>query len=323
MKNFDYKNICFDLLANLNSKQKEIITRRFGLRKTNKETLEAIGQDFGICRERVRQIQTAGMDKIKPRTQKYDKVFQSLFAYLKSFGGLKREDILLDELGGSDNKNEVFFLLSLKELFKRVNESNDFYSCWTIGEKYFQLAKKSVDSLYAQLKKTKKLLPLKELKTSLKGKVLLSALEASKKIQQNEEGFYGLSVWPEINPRGIKDKVYLVLKKNKKPLHFREVTKLIDNSHVQTVHNELIKDPRFVLVGRGTYALSEWGYYSGQVKDVILNILKEAQKPLTKDELLKEVLKQRMVKENTVLLNLNNKNHFLKDTEGRYIIKEA
>jgi len=323
VKNFDYKNICFDLLANLTIKQKEIIARRFGLRKANKETLELIGQNFGVCRERIRQIQTAGMDKIKPGAQKHDKVFQSFFAYLKSFGGLKREDILLDELGGIDNKNEIFFLLSLRKLFKRVNESNDFYSCWTIGEKYFQLAKKSVDSLCSQLKKTKKLLPAKQLKTSLRGKVLLSVLEVSKKIQQNKEGFYGLSVWPEINPRGIKDKAYLVLKKNKKPLHFREVTKLIDNSHVQTVHNELIKDPRFVLIGRGTYALSEWGYYSGQVKDVISSILKEAQKPLTREELLKEVLKQRMVKENTVLLNLNNKNHFLKDAEGRYIIKEA
>jgi len=323
MKNFDYKNICSDLLTNLTGKQKEILVRRFGLRKSKKETLEIIGQDFGVCRERIRQIQTAGLDKANQRIKKYDKVFQSFFEYLKSFGGLKKEDVLLKDLGGCDNRNEVSFLLSLKEPFKKVNESNDFYPCWITNEKYFKSTKKSVNSLCNQLKKTKKLLPAKKLKSFLKGKALLSALEISKKIEQNEEGFYGLSVWPEINPRGIKDKAYLVFKKNKKPLHFREVTKLIDNSHVQTVHNELIKDPRFVLVGRGTYALSEWGYYSGQVKDVILNILKKSQKPLTKDELLKEVLKQRMVKENTVLLNLNNKSYFLKDTEGRYIIKEA
>ncbi len=323
MKNFDYKNICFDLLTRLTGKQKEIIVRRFGLKKANKETLEVIGQDFGVCRERVRQIQTVATNKVKSRIQKYDKVFQFIFSHLKSSGGLKREDILLDELGGSDNKNEISFLLFLKEPFKRTNENHDFYSCWTIGEKYFQLAKKSVDSLYIQLEKTKKPLSIKKLKTSLKGKALLSVLEVSKRIQQNEEGFYGLSVWPEINPRGIKDKAYLVLKKNKKPLHFRKVTELIDNSHLQTVHNELIKDQRFVLVGRGIYALSEWGYYPGQVKDVISSILKQAQKPLTKEELLKEVLKQRMVKENTILLNLNNKKNFLKDAEGRYTIKEA
>ena len=90
----------------------------------------------------------------------------------------------------------------------------------------------------------------------------------------------------------------------------------------QTVHNELIKDPRFVLVGRGLYALKEWGYEEGQVKDVILKILKEARKPLPKEEILAGVLKQRMVKENTVLLNLNNKKYFLKTPEGKYISKD-
>ena len=68
--------------------------------------------------------------------------------------------------------------------------------------------------------------------------------------------------------------------------------------------------------------MSEWGYYPGQVKDVILNILKEAKRPLAKNEVLKEVLRQRIVKENTILLNLNNKNHFLKNSKGKYTIKE-
>ncbi|KKK99668.1 hypothetical protein LCGC14_2630410, partial [marine sediment metagenome] len=194
--------------------------------------------------------------------------------------------------------------------------------CWTTNKTNFQLFKKSIDSLIAQLKKIKKPLPVKKLKTSLREKALTALLMASKKIQQNEDGLYGLSTWAEINPRGIKDKAYLVFKKTNKPLHFREVTKLIENSHVQTVHNELIKDSRFVLVGRGTYALSEWGYYPGQVKDVILNILKEAKRPLAKNEILKEVLRQRIVKENTILLNLNNKNHFLKNSKGKYTIKE-
>ncbi len=322
MENFNYNKICSDLLSSLTGKQKETILRRFGLGKTNKETLEAIGKDFGVCRERVRQIQVAGLDRIKQKIEKYDKVFQFFLNYLKSFGGLKREDILLEELGGNSNKNEVYFLLSIKEPFQRINENNDFYSCWTTNKTNFQLFKKTIDSLSAQLKKIKTPLPAKKLKTSLREKALTALLRASKKIQQNEDGLYGLSVWAEINPRGIKDKAYLVFKKANKPLHFREVTELIENSHVQTVHNELIKDPRFILVGRGTYALSEWGYYPGQVKDVILNILKEAKRPLAKNEILKEVLRQRIVKENTILLNLNNKNHFLKNSKGKYTIKE-
>ncbi len=323
MKNFDYRYICSDLLNSLTSKQKEIIIRRFGLRKAKKETLEVIGKDFSICRERVRQVQSASLEKISSKAEKYNEVFQAFVKYLKTFGGLRKEDFLLEELGKSGNENEVSFLLALKQPFKRINESNDFYSFWTIDKDSFDSAKKTINSLHSQLKKTKEPLTIKKLKANLKGKSLISALDISKKIEKNDQGLYGLSSWPEINPRGIKDRAYLVFKKTKKPLHFREVTELIENAHIQTVHNELIKDSRFVLVGRGTYALSEWGYSSGQVKDVISSILKQAQKALTKEEILEQVLKQRMVKQNTVLLNLNNKTRFVKDPKGRYKIKEV
>ena len=110
-----------------------------------------------------------------------------------------------------------------------------------------------------------------------------------------------------------------VFKKKNNPLHFREVAEFIGPKALsQTVHNELIRDPRFVLVGRGTYALRDWGYEQGVVKDVIKNILKEAKNPLTKEEVLEKVLQQRMVKENTILLNLQNKRYFKKNSEGKY-----
>ena len=121
----------------------------------------------------------------------------------------------------------------------------------------------------------------------------------------------------------MKDKAYLVFKKENKPLHFTEVASLIDSALPQTVHNELIKDSRFVLVGRGIYALKEWGYERGYVKDVIFKVLKSAQKPLDREEILEKVLEQRIVKKNTVLLNLSNKNYFLRTSEGNYTIKEA
>jgi len=126
----------------------------------------------------------------------------------------------------------------------------------------------------------------------------LSYLEISKKIQPNREGVLGLIEWPEIKPRGVKDKAFLVFKKHGKPLHFTEVAKLIDKfdynmpnkkTYPQTVHNELIKDPRFVLVGRGTYALSEWGFVPGTIKDIITKVLKEKNEPLHKDEVVKQV----------------------------------
>lgn len=324
MKKFNYQKICSDIISNLSKREREVISRRFGFSGGKRETLDSIGKDFGICRERVRQVQKASFDKIKPRTEKYKKVFGYFLGELKTSGGLRKENVLLEELGGVKENNEVYFLLNLKEPFQRYNKNDDFYSLWTIDETSFLLAKRTISSVFNQLKKTKEPLSLQKLnKFSLGKKIFHSYLEASKKIQSNEESLYGLSNWPEINPRGVKDKAYLVFKKTGKPLHFSEVANLVKDSHLQTVHNELIKDNRFVLVGRGIYALAEWGYYPGQVKDIILKILREARNPLTKEEVLGEVLKQRLIKKNTILLNLGNKEYFLKNSEGRYQIKQV
>jgi hypothetical protein len=330
---FNYQKICLDLLKDLPQKQKEIILRRFGLKRPGvpaegvsgrypeRATLESIGQDFSITRERVRQIEEDGLEKVKPKGKKYQKIFQYFKKHLKSFGDLRKEELLLAELGGKIWQNQIYFLLNLDPVFKRYGESDDFYSLWLINPSSLGKAKETLNSLYQKLEETKKPFTLKEISAlfSLKNSVLESFLEISKKIQINKEGLYGLKDWPEINPKGVKDKAYLVFKKKEKPLHFSRVANLIENSLVQTVHNELIRDPRFVLVGRGVYALKEWGYYPGQVKDVITKVLKE-NGPQSKEKILEKVLKQRLVKENTILLNLSNRKYFLRDSQGKYRI---
>jgi hypothetical protein len=328
---FDYSKICSDFLKVLPQKQREIISRRFalGIKKAGKEeikgeTLESIGESFGITRERVRQIEEDGFFKLKPEIKKYQEVFGYLYQYLKKQGGLKKEDALLADLAGSSSKSQILFLLTLGEPFQKIAESRNFHSFWTIDKNYLSQAEKTISQLSEKLEKKGKPLTLKEIKqTGGFNQNILSFLEISKIIQKNPEGFWGLSRWPEINPRGVKDKAYLVFKKENKPLHFTDVAKLIGQALPQTVHNELIKDQRFILVGRGIYALDEWGYEKGVVKDVIAKILKEARRPLTKEEILEKTLEQRLVKENTVLLNLSNKKYFLKNSQGDYTIREA
>lgn len=324
----NYQKICEDLLKDLPDRQREVISRRFGLTRGQEaadfETLESIGKDFGVTRERVRQIEEDGLDRIKEKMGKYEKVFQSYSQHLNKFGGLRKESVLLEELGGKEYQPQACFLLNIGKGFERSGETEEFYPMWFVDKKSVSAAKKVITFLSSKLKKIKKPLASKDLKTSssVDNESLLSYLEASKKIQKNDEGFFGLREWPEINPRGIKDRAYLAFKKVQKPLHFKDVAGMINGSLVQTVHNELIRDPRFVLVGRGIYALSEWGYIPGEVKEVIFSTLKE-KGPLTKEEILKIVLGQRMVKENTVLLNLSNRDYFLRDTQGRYKVKEA
>lgn len=323
---YDYPKICQDLIANLPSKQKEVVLRRFGLEnKEERETLESIGKSFKLTRERVRQIEEASLKEMSPLAEKYKAVFQDLKKYFQRLGGVRKEKTLFEDLGQGQLKNEIFFLLSLDSGFLRFGENKDYWASWSLSKDAFLKAKDASETLVEKMEKFRKPSDLKILAnlTGLKEPVLQSWLEISKKIQRNGEGLYGLRIWPEINPRGVKDKALLVFRKFKKPLHFQEVSRLIEGSLVQTVHNELIRDPRFVLVGRGVYALKEWGYNPGQVKDVISSAIKLEGKPLSRDEILNKVLKQRMVKENTVFLNLSNKKYFSRDSQGKYWIREA
>lgn len=318
MKSFDYSKICLDIISPLNQRQKEVIKRRFALSGTGKrETLESTGKYFGITRERVRQIEKDAISKIRKGINNFQKVIQYFKERLLNTGGVRKEEILLSELGGDKYQPHVFFLLTVAEPFIRFNQNSDFYSFWGISCEAKDKAKKIINSFLKKLNKIKKPLVVSE-------KPLIYFLELSKKICKNEEGFYGLKTWPEVNPRNIRDKAFLVFKREGRPLHFTKVAELIgSNTLVQTTHNELIRDPRFVLVGRGIYALKEWGFKEGCVKDIILETIKNAERPLSKEEILEKVLQQRFVKKDTILLNLNNKKHFFRTPEGKYIIQKA
>ncbi len=350
---FNYQKICQPLFKDLPQRTKEIILRRFALEGGKRETLEAIGEKYGLTRERVRQIEEDGLKRLRksPSFSNLEKIFQKFRTYFEKQGGFKREDILFQVFDSFPNSdNWVFFLLTLEGKFSRFVEKKDLYSFWAEDLKIISGAKKIIKECKKVLEKEKKALTFKEFsqKISQKENLLKSTLEISKEIISLPDGRFGLKNWPEVNPRGVKDLAYLVFKKIKKPLHFNEVTNFIDEffkqkrlelvpfaiiqanaslnnkkTNPQTVHNELIRDPRFVLVGRGMYALTEWGYKPGVVKDVISQTLKEAKKPLSQEEIIKKVLSQRLVKENTVVLNLHDRDCFLKTRDGKYTIREA
>jgi len=331
---FNYEEICEDFLKDLPKRIRTIIVRRFGLKGNQRETLQTIGEDFGITRERVRQIQNFAISRLRSKIKRHQPVFQ-FFAYqLRTTGNLRKEDTFLRILGPELFANEIYFLLSVGEGFDRFFETREFYTCWTIDRNSLTVAKKTTEKVSKVLRKNKKPLETSDLESlfnRIQLPALLAYLEASKFIQRGPQGLWGLRDWPEINPKGVRDKAYIIFKREKRPLHFKEVAQLINESgifpsskkaHYQTVHNELIKDDRFVLVGRGLYALAEWGYKPGVVKDIIVDVLRNAKKPLTKEEIVEEVLKQRVVAKNTILLNLHDKRYFKKNSEGKYELLE-
>lgn len=343
------QKIVANLINSLSQKQKDVITKRFGLKDGQRRTLEAIGQEHGITRERVRQIEEDALNNLrKPQLiSQVNDFLDTLSGHIENHGGLKKEEHLLEKDSHaifaehkftSHPRPTVHLLLTIGEQFNKNHETKDWHSFWTTKKNIVPDVKSTISALHDKLKShkqpvdkevlvnfTREIAKQKNLPNS--DEALMSYVNISKNIDSNVFGQYGLAHWPEISPRGMKDKAYLVLKRLNKPLHFIQVAKEIEKAglakkmaHPQTVHNELIKDNRFVLVGRGTYALTDWGFAPGTIKDVIIKTLSESKKSLSKEEIIAAVLNQRQVKENTVLLNLQNKRTFKKTDEGKYIL---
>lgn len=331
---FNYQEIASSLLNQLSARERDIIARRFGLNNfQEKETLESIGENYGVTRERIRQIQEAGLFRLRKNIDDLEPAFNFFYHTLRSTGDLRREEPLLRVLG-LEQQNYVFFLLSIGKPFERFSENQEFHPLWFTEKKSLALAKNVSESFEKFLKEAGHPLQAEDYKGEALSKIslpaLFSYLEISKRVCQAPDGLWGLNYWPEINPKGAKDRAYLVLKRAKTPLHFATIASKLNkitfeggckkkNILMQTVHNELIRDNRFVLVGRGLYALREWGYEDGTVSEVISNILTKAGS-LSEEDIAEKVLEKRIVKKSTILQNLRNKNKFLKGKQGEYTL---
>lgn len=335
---FDSAAIVKKLLAEVPERAREVLTLRFGLDGSGeRETLEAIGERWGITRERVRQIEASGIEAV--RAGKAFKASEGAFEELRSFveklGGIVVEEHLLEHLAKDEkSRNRFRFLLVVGSAFFRERETDEFYARWHVDHKTAEKVHKALSSLYSGLSDDEViaeshlfdrfLAELSDVNDAYRDEEILKRwLSLSKTISANPLAEWGRSHAPAIRTKGIRDYAYLVIKKKGAPMHFKEVAGAISEmfskkAHVATTHNELMKDQRFVLVGRGLYALAEWGYTPGVVRDVIRDIL--GKKALTRDEVLKEVKKVRYVKDNTILVNLNDTRYFKRQKNGTYAL---
>lgn len=323
----DAINIVNSLFAELLDREKDILSRRFGLQGDKGQTLEKIGSLHKLTRERVRQIEVASIKKIK-KLEKLETSLATLRSVVQSLlaehGGLIRRDYLLDiltvislEIAGGANesaadyeanrqiyRNHFNFLLSklLEDDLELVDDSEQFNPSFKQRDSdvaYLEEVTKELLQKVGTLKKThttEELLNLlKKLETYNKhqatldqagsditpifksqvfpdkaevinsNKVLYSLLQSIKDLDQNKYGEWGIADWGEVKPKTVNDKIYLILKHAGAPLHFTDIAKKINEmkfdkktANSATVHNELILDDRYVLVGRGTYGLKEW-----------------------------------------------------------------
>jgi len=354
-------DIVNQLLKLLPSRESEILRLRFGIDGNMHKTLEIIGQQFRITRERVRQIERQSIEKLRSskvlETIGKD-VLNVVHHTLRIHGSVRRQHSLLEDLlalSGDSAANRSSLILMIERLFSDTIESVEdtrLHPAWKIRGITLDLYHQFIATVTAIFEEVQSPLPTPDLMAHIKqsdfynerlpefhnlvafvgdrehqpdliDRILHSYLDLAVTLKQNPFGEWGLSSWHSVRPKRMSDKIYLVLKKHSAPLHFREIAEYINKikfdhkqAHPPTVHNELILDSRFVLVGRGLYALAEWGYKPGVVADVVAHVLQHAGRPLTREEIIAEVGKQRLVKKGTILLALTNKEKFQRLPDG-------
>lgn len=334
----DTEAIVQDILNSIDrEREREIIARRYGL-FDRKETLEQIGELLGITRERVRQLEKSVMTKLRSTATNLPHVTdveRRVLEAVSEAGETARITTIAEKLTAENTRTDQSRLAFLTELCPNVAVINE-------DDSYFQAAgntkthdtaaiKKEVAQIVDAIKKSGSPISAKELSklADMKNPEYATALASISKQLATLNDRWGLIKWPTVNPKNIRDKIYVILSENKQHMHFNEIANAIKDSDfkrkdvtTQAIHNELIKDKRFVLIGRGIYALKEWGYSKGTVADIISDVLRQANEPLHRDEIVKRVLKSRFVKETTILLNLQSKPQFKRVAKATYALTE-
>ncbi len=315
-------------------RDREILLRRYGVATGKTQTLEQIGRDLGITRERVRQIEKAALTKIREQAKHDHELSNILVAITDKRGGIIGFASLVNELGLDGKlRPHLSFLLKLNPNFTFLDKNDQHADLVFLSDSYKEDGvRKLHDQIITVARENGKPVKFDKLVGKIEGENKPEALEelatASTQLA-NLDNVWGLSIWPEVNPKSIRDKIYLVLKKGGRPMHFTEISTKIavmpanpKKVTTQAVHNELIKDSRFVLIGRGIYALGEWGYQSGTVADIIEEILRE-NSPMSREDIITKVLARRQVKTTTITLNLQEKPQFERTSKGFYQLKKG
>lgn len=347
-KQFDAVEVVSIVLKAVSEKEADVVRRRFGLHSAEKETLEQIGSQYQVTRERIRQIENQAIQKIRKSSSVKETVHaveHLVISIMTHHGGVLTTELAQELLLGPNVHNEQYqralhFILGqlLKGKVQSMKKKKQYRTGWVLAVTSMDFVDSATDVLvhaieeighpatFEEVMDALKITPFyKEHEMQLSEEVVHSFMHISSKLGKNPFDEYGLSSWGRIQPKRMNDRVYLVLEKEGKPMHFEEIAKRISEvfekkAYPPTVHNELILNEEYVLVGRGIYALKDWGYKEGVVSAVIEQVMKEAGRPMKRGEIIHEVLQQRMVKKNTIQLALTDKSRFAKDTDGRYML---
>lgn len=327
------------LLIVLSDKEKFIIQNRFALDNGKKMTLEEIGSHFGVTRERIRQIEKSALRKLERNAQNTNVRILTEFAkaLLEKQGGVVEDEhyknLLMNILPNITEKEiqDLHLALILDSGIEHESNTLKYHPYFKLSTFNNELIHSIANTGLKILLSSKHVIPSDKLaakineilEIKLDTRTIENILRIIKECKFTDGGV-GLYSWRHIHPRTLRDKINYILNREKKPLHFQKISQLITDSHfdskkvnVQAVHNELIRNEQFILIGRGIYAHKDWGYKTGTVADVIEDILSDGT-PRTREEITKAVLERRHVKTITIYLNLKNKSQFVRVGRDKY-----
>jgi len=339
-KNLD--TIIENSLDYLNPTQRRVLIDRFGLFSGKPATLQEIGNKLNVTRERVRQIEEKSLIKIKSKiAEEAETILSFSHNHLAKTGGVREDELFINDvlnyfkqLTGETvkhaNRKLKFIYFAVEKPFYHEEDDN-FKSFWYLSEQDKERIISFIENLidFFESRDKKEILENHTHLIHFRDFHSLHAVSISKHFGINCFGDFGLRKWEEVTPKTIRDKIYLILKKKGQPFHFVDIAEEINRlkfddkkAHPQTVHNELIKDDRFVLVGRGMYALREHGYEPGTALEVLISVLRKYG-PLSRERIIELVSQKKILKTQTILINLQNRRYFRRLDDGRYCLRRA
>ena len=336
-----------DVLQYCKPKEQLVLLKKFGILTWKEIPLQRIGKDYNLTRERVRQIETQALMRFRRLivwNEKYTKVLDEAKVILESSGGVLAEDDIIAKLvnkGIFDFSSQEIKLILVSDFDISYLKRNKYINkCFYIDNlfedfltnmvvymnDYFDKRAESVD-LYEFIDVLKTEFTKKyDYITFLKNDLFYINFFACVRGVQVFDGKVWLATYPDVNPKTIKLKILYTMKRINKPVHFQELPAKITEYFPQkgvklnTVHNELVKNnDLFVNLGLGIYGLRSRWYEGGTVMEIIIRIFKKNNRPMNVKEISKELLKEKMVSPNTILLNLQKyKKAFERIDKGVY-----
>lgn len=323
-------------------RSKDVITRRYGLVTGERETLEEIGQIYGVTRERIRQIETRSLKKMRHSNTRSKVPLTQLVENIFSENGYIISSDEADKLIPKVIKNCPFDGSSLLDLISdlgwiqrhKVGDIN-FYSA-KLGEvKLSDLMEKIVlilkkDGGLLDTESIIRRLPFDEkVERAVLHSIVLKFCGIDPRIEEKISNKFTLysnhgrsKVWVSL--------ITQVLEEEGAPLHFTEIAnrfhdlfksevQLIDHRRVYAI---LVENRVFAHTGiRGTYGLTKWGLRKESTADLALECIKKAGFPLHFKQIYNYICKYKDSRQASIKQILESSGKFEKMGKAIYGIK--